>query len=399
MHARSQWIETLEERHLLSGEAAEQVPADDVGQGGAAELIQAAATVPAPPENVRAELVDGMALRVTWDPSPGATGYYVWVSTRAIPAYGIQINGTPITGTIYDDVTVAPNRSFYYYVQAVNDAGVSGYSGTWGGYQSPFSDITISAVSAGASSVLSTGDSILVTRTYTVRGAATGANFVNEYRLSRNGVWGDADDIRLTGLEIVPFAGGYMGHHPGALRLKFASARPGTYYLLAKANAAETIPETNNGNNVTVGGRVSVVAPDIARIINDGSAGFRLVGQWGRKVGEGYGGQVRAASGPRRDRAEWTFDGLRPGRYRVFATWTAGEDRAMNAPFTVWDGNRRTGLLHVDQRANPAGRAAAGAKWQSLGIHRVKSGTLTVMLSDQARGRVVADAIRIERIA
>ena len=53
----------------------------------------------------------------------------------------------------------------------------------------------------------------------------------------------------------------------------------------------------------------------------------------------------------------------------------------------------------VDQTHTPVGFLDAGVYWQELGgDHEITSGQIVVQLSDDANGRLNADAIRIERI-
>jgi hypothetical protein len=93
---------------------------------------------------------------------------------------------------------------------------------------------------------------------------------------------------------------------------------------------------------------------------------------------------------------------LTPGLYRVSATWTINPNRATNAPFTVLDGGTTLATDLVDQQRLPADFVTPdGTYWQDLagGPFAISSDTLTVQLSNFADGRVIANAIRIERIA
>ncbi len=104
--------------------------------------------------------------------------------------------------------------------------------------------------------------------------------------------------------------------------------------------------------------------------------------------------------------ATWTFsaaDGftLQPDTtYRVSATWTAFSNRATDAPLTI--GGDMVGApvtITYDQRQVPNDFSAAGADWEDLAIIRTDGSsqpTITLTLTDEANGNVIADAMRLE---
>jgi len=95
--------------------------------------------------------------------------------------------------------------------------------------------------------------------------------------------------------------------------------------------------------------------------------------------------------------AKWTFTGMVPDTYEVFATWPEfSYQRPTNVPFEVFDGDTSRGKATANQETAPTGPEAEGVKWQSLGTFEIKSGTLRVELGNAAVGRwVIADAVRI----
>ena len=97
--------------------------------------------------------------------------------------------------------------------------------------------------------------------------------------------------------------------------------------------------------------------------------------------------------------ATWTF-AVAPGRYRVSATWTTYTNRATNAPFMVLDAAPLpSATVAVNQQLMPSGLVDAGANWQDLaGPYQVSGGTLVVRLSNNANGKLNADAIRIQQL-
>jgi len=134
------------------------------------------------------------------------------------------------------------------------------------------------------------------------------------------------------------------------------------------------------------------------QVIDDLDPGFSTVGTWDTTY-QGYRGNVHyAAANPAgADVATWTF-AVAPGTYRVSTTWSAGGNRATNAPYTVYDGSAALGTTAVNQQAASAGLTDSGTNWQDLGTFNVTSSTLRVALSSNANQYVIADAIRIERV-
>jgi hypothetical protein len=89
-----------------------------------------------------------------------------------------------------------------------------------------------------------------------------------------------------------------------------------------------------------------------------------------------------------------------PGQYRVSATWTPHPNRATNSPFTILDGVNVVSTVAINQEQAPNDFHEASSFWEDLGgPYLITSNSLQVRLSDAANQIVVADAIRIERLA
>ena len=110
----------------------------------------------------------------------------------------------------------------------------------------------------------------------------------------------------------------------------------------------------------------------------------------------GFGGGARCVEAGSGDcLATWQVGQLAAGTYDVQVTWVAGADRASDAAYRIYDGDTLLATVRVDQRQGPAGAEVGGVAFQSLGQFAVSSGRLWVVLSDEADGLVVADALRV----
>ncbi len=85
--------------------------------------------------------------------------------------------------------------------------------------------------------------------------------------------------------------------------------------------------------------------------------------------------------------AAWTFDLPLSGSWEVFAIWTSYPNRATDAPYTINHADGST-TIRVNQELN-------GGEWISLGVYNFNAGTASVVLSDDANGVVIADAIKL----
>ncbi|MEW5804457.1 MAG: choice-of-anchor X domain-containing protein [bacterium] len=86
----------------------------------------------------------------------------------------------------------------------------------------------------------------------------------------------------------------------------------------------------------------------------------------------------------------WTTDIPEQGSYHVYARWTASSNRATNAPYTIFHGGG-SDVVTVNQRSS-------GGQWVLLGTYTFPVGTYSVVLSDQANGYVIADAVWWEKV-
>ena len=107
----------------------------------------------------------------------------------------------------------------------------------------------------------------------------------------------------------------------------------------------------------------------------------------------------RKNSGP--GEAVWTFKNMQNGEYQVAATWYEKYNRATDAPFTIENGSGEVlTTASVNQKNRPDDFTEGGTRWEQLATVNVNDGLLVVRAngSPTNSGRVIADAIRIERI-
>jgi hypothetical protein len=151
-------------------------------------------------------------------------------------------------------------------------------------------------------------------------------------------------------------------------------------------------------NNYGQGGKSGMYGPvRIGRkvgagaiIVDDGATGFATAGTWELHSTQGYGGDVQAVhAGNGAKSATWTPNLPKPGKYRVYARWSAHPNRATNTPLTVsFEGGNET--VRVDQQTN-------GDQWNLLGTWTFFAGESGhVKMTDQANGYVIADAVMFE---
>lgn len=242
------------------------------------------------------------------------------------------------------------------------------------------------------------------TATWTFTGVPFGT-----YRVSAT--WTN-DPNRATNAPFTIFDGSTSGIKIGAVRInqqtppEYFSAGGGTWrnlgapYLITTGTLTVQLTDDADGYVIADGMRIERLWLHPVTIRDDGGADFSATGGFIRTLGQGLQGDVSfAAAGTGSETAIWTFNGLTPGVYRVSVTYTADVDRATDARFSVLDDTTSLGTVQVNQQRAPADFSDQGAKWADLGIFTITSSTLVVQLTDEANGYVLADGVRIERVA
>jgi hypothetical protein len=228
-------------------------------------------------------------------------------------------------------------------------------------------------------------------RNYTISGAAAGTSFTIAYYASPDTNFADAV---LLGTETISAAGDLaVGSHSGTSP-SLVLNNPGTYYLFAQLDSANSILETNETNNIAMAAQSVLVTNPV--IVDNGQPGYSETGTGWLDWSAGYNGSLRYhAAGTGADTASWQATGLPAGYYLVQATWNGSSNHASNAPYAIYDGSTLLGTVLVNQQSWPTGTTVGGVVFQNLATVQITSGTLTVVLSDNTDGYVVADAVRL----
>ncbi|GAA2110604.1 hypothetical protein GCM10009780_65760 [Actinomadura alba] len=136
-------------------------------------------------------------------------------------------------------------------------------------------------------------------------------------------------------------------------------------------------------------------------LIDNDELGYEVLsGAWSAGTGvPGYrGGNYRSAPAGTGERAvQWRPVVPHDGEYEIQVSYTAHENRAGNAPYTITHAGG-VDVVRVDQRV-PGRPEPRGGSWVSLGTYRLAEGlATTIKLSNDADGAIVADAVRLIRI-
>ena len=141
------------------------------------------------------------------------------------------------------------------------------------------------------------------------------------------------------------------------------------------------------------------------QVVDDGDRGFdispnpfRTAFNWEPGSTAGYGGDslINYVTG-KSQQARWQFDNITPGRYQLSATWVASSLLGTDAPYSIYDGDRKIDFVTLDQTSAPNDFSDGGFNWETLGVFQTTSHSLEVRLDDVDSGRIAADAIRLER--
>jgi RHS repeat-associated protein len=125
-------------------------------------------------------------------------------------------------------------------------------------------------------------------------------------------------------------------------------------------------------------------------VLDNGGGGTQATGTWNNSTAiSGYVGSdyLTVPSGTGQNVYTWNIGSQLPqaGNYKLYARWSAYPNRATNATYTI-NVAGTISTVTVNQQQN-------GGQWYLLGSYALTPNQVSVSLSDQANGYVIADAI------
>ena len=131
--------------------------------------------------------------------------------------------------------------------------------------------------------------------------------------------------------------------------------------------------------------------PGQAVVIDNSDVDFTADGTWLSGTGvPGYYGDdyLYAYKGNGSLTATWTYQVASSGGYQIYAQWSAYSNRAPDAPYRIYNNGSLLATVRADQRTN-------GGQFNLLGSFVLNTGTVDIVLSNDASELVVADAVQI----
>ena len=147
--------------------------------------------------------------------------------------------------------------------------------------------------------------------------------------------------------------------------------------------------EVWDGTNMTTKTCTFTTGEVITEVIMDNPDAV-FVGSWSISTTHpGYYGlnYHAGSSGTGLKNGTYTLDVPHSGVWKVYAWWSSHTSRATNTPYTINHAEGST-TVRVNQMID-------GGQWNSLGQYTFEQGPTTIVISDDADGWVIADAVRL----
>ncbi|MFC4077135.1 golvesin C-terminal-like domain-containing protein [Salinithrix halophila] len=165
-------------------------------------------------------------------------------------------------------------------------------------------------------------------------------------------------------------------------------------YPFEQGKAAQ-VKLTDDANGYVIADAVQFEKVDGMKVIDNNDASATHTGTWKSSTAQKtfYGSNyLYNYKGTGADTFTWNLNAPETGSYKIYARWQPYTDRATNAPFTIHHKSGQS-VKKMDQRDY-----SKKGQWMELGTYNFDAGTGKVVLSDNADGIVVADAILMERV-
>ncbi|MGH8400118.1 MAG: hypothetical protein ACRESU_03360, partial [Gammaproteobacteria bacterium] len=307
----------------------------------------------------------GVSLNGTWSPSTSVGGYYgsnyldhaAGTGTNSV-VYPLNVS-TSGQYTIYARWTSNPNRASnaaYVIHTTAGDQTVTVDQQQNGGQWNTLATLTLDPASPGTVTISDNANGYVI---------ADAIEIVPQNARPNEAVWNFS----------VPASGSYQVY---ARWSAYSNRATNATYTVQASDGTHTVTENqqSNGSQWNLLGTFSF----------DSSGSVTLTNQ-----ADGYVIADAIEIVPQNARpnsATWTLTPLVNGPHKVYVRWTASSNRATNAQYTV---NYGTGIQTVDED-----QQTNGGQWVLLGTYTLNIGTpVTVTLTDQADGDVIADAVKI----
>src|SRR3989344_1156070 len=124
-------------------------------------------------------------------------------------------------------------------------------------------------------------------------------------------------------------------------------------------------------------------------IVDNSDSQFSYVGSCSTSGSSGYFGSNSIYSQTVGGQATWEFNWLTAGEYDVYAWWTYASGRAINAPYSIYNGESLLAIERVNQRDS-----ALAGKWVLLGRYNLGT-SAKVVLNVESTESHNADAVKI----
>jgi subtilase family serine protease len=197
-------------------------------------------------------------IRLTWSPAPNATSYRVRRSTT--PGGPYTDAASNVRDVQFTNTGLTNGTTYYYVVTAMNILGESAPSVEVSATPKLPADMIVSAFSVPATAP--TGGSISISLTTKNQGTGTADPSTTRFYISLNSALDAADSVIPNAAQAVPaLAPGLTAAASVTITLP-STVLPGTYYVIAKADADDKVFETLETNN-TYGLRISI-GPDLS---------------------------------------------------------------------------------------------------------------------------------------
>jgi hypothetical protein len=127
-------------------------------------------------------------------------------------------------------------------------------------------------------------------------------------------------------------------------------------------------------------------------VVDNSDSAFSTVGTWSHSstIPGYYGVDYQYhAPGAGNKTANWAFEISSNGVYEISVRWSSHANRAPDATYSIFNNGTYLGDETVDQTVN-------GGQFIPIGEYSLLPGQLEVILTDEASGYVIADAVKLE---